>query len=71
MSPNGHIPVRMCVGCRKRRKKAEMLRFTRKVGEGSLVLDKKKQAGRGFYLCFNESCVKAATKKWRFEPFIT
>jgi predicted RNA-binding protein YlxR (DUF448 family) len=62
MSKKGHLPIRMCVGCRKRRKKEEMVRF--KQGEdGILFVDEKKLNGRGFYLCPDVTCLRLAQKK--------
>jgi predicted RNA-binding protein YlxR (DUF448 family) len=53
----------MCVGCRERKKKEELVRFTRG-SEGILFhSDKKRLAGRGFYLCPNLKCLKMAQKK--------
>jgi hypothetical protein len=57
------------MGCRKRRKKEEMIRFTRAAGGEALALGRKNQDGRGFYLCPDASCLKAAKKKRRLEPF--
>jgi len=66
MSKKGHIPMRMCMGCRKRRKKEEMVRFTRS-SEGGIVSSngKKNLSGRGFYLCPDMTCLKMAQKKNR------
>jgi len=63
MSKEGHVPIRMCVGCRKRRKKEEMVRF--KQGEGGILFmdEKKKLNGRGFYLCPDVTCLRLAQKK--------
>jgi predicted RNA-binding protein YlxR (DUF448 family) len=70
MSHKGHIPIRMCMGCRKRRKKAELLRFTRTVVEGTLRLNPDIRVGRGLYLCPDDACLKAVKKRWRLEPFL-
>ena len=63
MSKEVHIPMRMCVGCRKKRKKEEMVRF--KTGEDGILLmdEKKKLNGRGFYLCPDLACLRLAQKK--------
>ena len=45
MSTKGHIPLRMCIGCRKRRKKKEMVRF-KQGKEGILFMDEKQEAPR-------------------------
>jgi uncharacterized protein len=61
----GHIPLRTCIGCRKKRPASEMLRF--KV-VGDLVVpavNKDSLPGRGCYICPEEHCVTAALKKGR------
>ena len=70
MSRKGHVPIRMCMGCRKRRKKVEMIRFIRTAGGEALAPGGKNQDGRGLYLCPDVSCLKAAKKKRRLEPSI-
>ena len=63
MSKRGHTPVRMCVGCRGRIKKEDLVRFTRGP-EGSVFLNEKKTlGGRGFYLCPTLKCFRMAQKK--------
>jgi predicted RNA-binding protein YlxR (DUF448 family) len=63
MSKKGHVPIRMCIGCRKKRKKEEMVRF--KQGEGWILFidEKKKLNGRGFYLCPDMTCLRLAQKR--------
>lgn len=64
MSKKGHIPIRMCIGCRKRMKKDEMARWI--CGpEGMMVRGGRHLQGRGFYLCPNLACLKRAQKRWR------
>jgi len=62
VSKRGHIPIRMCVGCRKRRKKDEMVRWTRSP-EGVMVKGGRQAQGRGFHLCPDLGCLKVAQKK--------
>lgn len=50
---SGHVPIRMCIGCRKRRPKHEMIRLT---GNG-VDVDGHQCEGRGFYLCPDQSCI--------------
>ena len=65
MSKKGHIPSRMCVGCRKRRRKEEMVRFGH-FPDGAVSLSEKKDLrGRGFYLCADLTCFEMARKKDR------
>ena len=66
MSKKGHVPDRMCLGCRKRRKNEEMIRFT-EISAGVLMMDEKKNRnGRGYYLCPDRNCLKLAQKKSRW-----
>ena len=67
MSKKGHIPVRMCIGCRGRRKKEEMLRFIRGPGDTLRLNGKRSQRGRGLYLCPNLNCLKLARKRVQVE----
>jgi predicted RNA-binding protein YlxR (DUF448 family) len=63
MAKRGHISVRMCAGCRKRRPKAELIRLTLN-DQGQVVVDKEKlSAGRGVYLCPSQGCLELAIKK--------
>ncbi len=52
----------MCIGCRLRRPKDELLRFKK---EGSrFVFDRSRKGfGRGVYICFDEECFRRAGKK--------
>lgn len=68
MSRKGHIPVRTCIGCRKRREKGELLRFILTADGKAQQAEKKGQSGRGVYLCPDERCLKTARKKHRFIP---
>ena len=65
MSEKGHVPIRMCIGCRSKRKKEEMLRFIRGIDGVMFVNEKKRINGRGFYLCPDLVCFKMAQKKER------
>ena len=65
MSKRGHVPLRMCTGCRQRKKKEEMVRLIQ-MSEGVMVLDGKKiLPGRGVYLCPDPACLRMARKKGR------
>ena len=58
-------PQRMCVSCRTRRDKKDLVRVT--LGEdGNLIVDPTgKHPGRGAYLCKNEDCIKTELKAHR------
>lgn len=56
------IPLRMCIGCREMKPKAELYRIVR-TPEGNIVIDKtNKLAGRGAYICKCGDCLKKAEK---------
>ena len=57
-----HIPLRMCVACRKMQPQHELIRFVCSDGVSELDIDKKK-FGRGAYICRSEECIKKAAKK--------
>ena len=62
----GHVPLRTCVGCRKRRPKHELLRLVNtesglKVGDAN---------GRGIYLCRTIDCLAKAAKGNRIRKFL-
>ena len=61
------IPMRMCLGCNKKKKKMELIRAV-KSPEGEISLDfKGKAAGRGAYICRSAECFEKARKARRFE----
>ncbi len=63
-------PKRTCIGCRKKRKKEEMLWFVQSP-EGAVLLNKKEpRQGRGFYLCPDRGCFNLAKKKKRGVGFL-
>lgn len=66
MSKKEHVPIRMCIGCRRKRKKEEMLQFIKGIDGVVFVNEKKRINGRGFYLCPDLICFKMAQKKERW-----
>ncbi len=50
MGRGKHVPIRMCVVCRRRRPKHELLRILR-TPEGFILDFGGKQPGRGAYVC--------------------
>lgn len=59
---NNHVPMRMCVACRKMHDGRNLIRVVNE--NGTAVLDtEKKHFGRGAYLCGREECIKKAYKK--------
>ena len=56
------IPMRMCVGCREMKPKAELMRVV-KPQEGDAHIDRTGKAqGRGAYVCESIECLKKAQK---------
>ncbi len=55
--------MRMCVGCRERKRKDEMVRFARGPGGNVFRCEKRTFIGRGFYLCPDVECFKKAKRK--------
>lgn len=56
------IPMRMCMACRERKPKKELVRIVRD-GEGHVSLDKTgKKMGRGAYICHDITCLEKAIK---------
>jgi predicted RNA-binding protein YlxR (DUF448 family) len=58
------------MGCRKRRKKEEMLRFIQHSDGVGFISEKGDLNGRGFYLCPDLICFKMAQKKYRMGRFL-
>ena len=55
-------PMRMCVACRQKRPKKELVRIVR-TPEGDVRLDTTGRAnGRGAYLCASTECLNRAVK---------
>jgi predicted RNA-binding protein YlxR (DUF448 family) len=57
-------PERTCVGCRRKRGQAELVRLT---AEGGFVVPARPGSpGRSAYLCPEQSCLEAADKRRAF-----
>jgi len=70
MSKKGHVPTRTCMGCRKKRKKEELIWLTQSPEGVVRVNEKKPHPGRGFYLCPDLGCLHTAKKKNRGVRFL-
>jgi hypothetical protein len=66
----GHAPIRTCIGCRRKKRKEEMIRFTLTAEGRARPSQGRHREGRGYYLCPNGPCLKAARKRYRFEPSV-
>lgn len=63
-----HIPMRMCVACRKMYPQNELIRIVRDNETGEIKFDpNKKLFGRGAYICRNSECIHQAEKKHGIE----
>ncbi len=60
-----HIPLRMCVACRKMLPKDELVKVVFKDSKVEIDHFFKKQ-GRGAYICKDLKCIEAAKKKKAF-----
>lgn len=61
------VPMRMCVGCREMKPKAELMRVV-KPQEGDCAIDRTGKApGRGAYVCENAQCLRKAQKSRALE----
>ncbi|MBW1667563.1 MAG: YlxR family protein [Deltaproteobacteria bacterium] len=59
----GHIPQRMCVVCRLKQDKKNLVRFVLDP-EGRLIRDDTgKEPGRGIYVCPSNSCLEQMSSK--------
>lgn len=57
-----HEPERMCIGCRKKTAKKDLIRLVKE--DNDIILDKRGNAlARGVYICKSEECIILARKK--------
>ena len=56
------MPERMCVACRERKQKREMIRVVRNMDGTLSVDDTGKAPGRGAYICPTLDCLERAKK---------
>ncbi len=70
MAKQRKIPLRICVGCREKKPKRELLRLVR-TPDGKVRLDPGgKISGRGAYICKQAACLKTALKGKRLEKIL-
>lgn len=61
-----HIPLRMCIACRKMKPKSELVRIV--TDDGSILIDENmKIQKRGAYVCKCSECIKLMRKKHGLE----
>ena len=58
--PSAHVPLRTCVGCRKRAAKRDLVRLVSAAADGVRVDRTGSAPGRGAYVHPDRSCVEAA-----------
>lgn len=58
MTKVGHTPLRRCLGCRKRRRKDELIRLVSVEGRSVVVDVVQRMPGRGAYLCNDDRCLR-------------
>ena len=56
-------PLRMCMVCRKRCEKSELIRIVKKSPYEVLIDSTGKASGRGAYICCSEDCIGQAQKR--------
>ncbi len=57
------IPMRLCVACREKNPKKELVRVVR-TPEGDVVVDLTgKRSGRGAYICLRRECLQKALRR--------
>jgi hypothetical protein len=62
----GHSPVRTCLGCRRARPQAELLRIVRTPDGGVEPDPARRSPGRGAYLCRREECLTECVRRGRW-----
>lgn len=55
-------PQRMCVACREKKNKFDLIRVVKTPDEKVVVEKGKKVNGRGAYLCLTKKCIERANK---------
>jgi predicted RNA-binding protein YlxR (DUF448 family) len=60
-----HVPERMCIACRQKRPKWELIRIVRTVPGGLEIDLRGKKTGRGAYLCKQRECWETGLKTKR------
>ena len=58
MTKVDHTPLRRCLGCRRRRRKDELIRLVYAGGRGVVIDEGQMMPGRGAYLCHDDGCLR-------------
>lgn len=62
-------PQRMCVSCKKRFEKSELIRIS-KLNDRPVVDNEKKQTSRGIYVCNDKKCIELLKKNKAIERYL-
>lgn len=57
-----NTPQRMCVACRNRNEKRNLVRIVRSANGKAFIDDTKKANGRGAYICLDMTCIGKSKK---------
>ena len=60
------VPMRRCIGCMESKPQSDMVRFTLQDDETIIRDEKRRENGRGVYLCKNTECISKARKSKAF-----
>ncbi len=63
----GHVPIRLCIGCRTRRPKSRMIHLKIDGDKIFMAPPKDRSVGRGCYVCPREKCLEEALRKGNLE----
>ncbi len=67
MQKKRKIPLRICVSCKERFDKRELLRIVKPKEEDITIDPTGKKAGRGCYICKKRNCLENAVKNKQIE----
>lgn len=56
-------PLRMCMVCRERKEKSQLIRLVKKSPDGAALDLSGKAEGRGVYFCKDGDCINQAEKR--------
>ncbi|RPI00969.1 MAG: YlxR family protein [Calditrichaeota bacterium] len=61
-----HIPLRTCIGCRRKKARSELVRLALDESGWICIDAHQRMPGRGIYLCPEEGCLRHAVQKQLF-----
>ena len=63
----GHIPIRTCISCGKKRSKQDLIRLVLDANGQIVRDDSGRGKGRGAYICASENCIERSGKDGRLK----